>query len=99
MLGEDDQVLEKFVSDTGTKAMVGYTKDVGWVPSAAMDMLFFDVIADYSRWAAARNALEASSAVRALRGDAERRASPSQRTRRRAPRASVPCRRRARTRL
>ena len=52
---------------TGVKAIAGYTTDVDWVPGAAMDLLFFDTIAGYTRWTAARKALENNRALETLR--------------------------------
>lgn len=69
VLAESDEVLSQFVADTGIKAIAGYTNDVDWMPSAAMDLLFFDAIAEFSRWDAAERALGRSTAFQALLAD------------------------------
>lgn len=67
LLKERPKVLSDFLEATGAKAIVGYTTDVEWVPSAAMDMLFLDTIAGYSQWPAAKRALDSAKALRSLR--------------------------------
>jgi hypothetical protein len=67
LLRERPRALHDFLEATGAKAVAGYTTDVEWVASAAMDMLFFDKIADYSQWPAAKRALEGDEALRTLR--------------------------------
>lgn len=69
MLAESDDVVQRFMEDTGAVAVIGYTTDVDWVPSAAMDLLVMDAIADCSRWKDALSALQESSPIRALRAD------------------------------
>jgi hypothetical protein len=67
LLAEHPTVIEDFLEATGAKALAGYTTDVEWVASAAMDMLFLDKIASYSQWPAAQRALEGDEALRSLR--------------------------------
>lgn len=69
MLAESDDVITRFMEDTGAVAVIGYTTDVDWVPSAAMDLLVMDAIADCSRWKDALRELQASAPIRALRAD------------------------------
>lgn len=67
LLAESDALLADFCRTTGIKALSGYTTDVEWIPSAAMDMLFLSQIAGYSKWHAAKAALDANAALQSLR--------------------------------
>jgi hypothetical protein len=67
ILKERPTVLRDFLEATGAKALAGYTTNVDWVASAAMDMLFLDTIAGYSQWSAAKRALENNEALTSLR--------------------------------
>jgi hypothetical protein len=67
LLAEKSAVLERFLNHTGIKAIAGYDTDIDWVASAAMDLMFFDTVARYSQWAAAKRALDNDNGVRSLR--------------------------------
>jgi hypothetical protein len=46
-IGADDEELEGFVRKAGVAAVMGYTKDVDWVESAAMDLILLSVMQKY----------------------------------------------------
>lgn len=63
VLKEEEKLLKDFCRTTGIAALAGYTTDVEWMPSAALDLLFFSSIAPYSRWSAAAAAWERQAVV------------------------------------
>ena len=67
VLDEDNDLLAGFCRQTGIKAVAGYTTDVDWVDSAAMDMLFFSTIAGYTKWSAAKSALDRRDGLHSLK--------------------------------
>jgi hypothetical protein len=67
VLDEEDELLAGFCRQTGIRAVAGYTTDVDFVESAAMDMLFFTSIAGYTKWSAAKSALDGHNGLHSLR--------------------------------
>jgi hypothetical protein len=46
-VGADYDTLEWFVRETGITAVMGYTKPVGWIDAAALDMIVLSSLQDY----------------------------------------------------
>ncbi|GAB4212895.1 MAG: hypothetical protein OHK0022_49320 [Roseiflexaceae bacterium] len=43
----DQERLDQFIKATNVHMMIGYTKDVDWIESSAMDMLIFQALQQY----------------------------------------------------
>ena len=46
-LDTDESRLNGFIEATGLAMAVGYTKTIGWIDSAAMDLILFEHLQDY----------------------------------------------------
>ena len=46
-LATDHSRLDEFLAATGVTMAVGYTKSVGWIDSAAMDLILFEHLQEY----------------------------------------------------
>ena len=52
-----DTRIKKFLSDTGAKAVIGYTKDVEWIASAAFELMIFEAFCYRTQMRAVKNML------------------------------------------
>jgi hypothetical protein len=66
IMTEPRQRLEAFLTTTGALAVMGYTTDIGWVDSAAFDMIALYWLATYKRLYVAIGKVE-SEAYKSLR--------------------------------
>jgi hypothetical protein len=63
VLDRSDGDLQDFLSQTGARAICGYTKDVYWVDSAAFDLALLHNLATYARAGDAFNRMESRAYV------------------------------------
>jgi len=63
----DKAMVKRFIKATGAAAVIGYTTDVDWVESAAMDLMVLEKLSRYAKLGTALNALEKHEPSRSLR--------------------------------
>ena len=54
----DEERLGEFRASTGVAAITGYTKDIGWIDSAALDMILLCWLQEYKDMSAMRKRIE-----------------------------------------
>jgi hypothetical protein len=60
ILSTEEERVRRFMKQTGARAVIGYTKDVDWTESAAMDLLVLSALAQYQQLERGLKRLESS---------------------------------------
>ena len=58
ILNRNEKEFKKYLKETKLKALIGYTKEVGWIETCAFQLLIFQALLDYKTAVGAKNYLE-----------------------------------------
>jgi hypothetical protein len=67
VMGTNEDDIDALLERTGASAAMGYTEDVDWVDSAAMDLIALGQLAYYEKLGNALNRLEGAKEYESLR--------------------------------